>query len=116
MIVISEPSQITDADIRHLVEQRWTELDAPVGTMFIVEAGDSVDELEALTGCPIVSNLFDDARFGSEDFVPSFEALEDHGSFYEMVFILGDDGGIELLIPKAMGIDAELLALCGEYL
>jgi hypothetical protein len=33
-----------------------------------------------------------------------------------MVFILGDDGGIELLIPKAMGIDAELLALCGENL
>ena len=26
MIVISEPSQITDADIRQLVEQRWTEL------------------------------------------------------------------------------------------
>ena len=116
MIVISEPSQITDPDIRQLVEQRWTELDAPVGAMFIVEVGDSVDELEALTGCPIVNNLFDDARFGSEDFVASFEALEDHGSFYEMVFILGDDGGIELLIPKAMGIDAELLALCGEYL
>ena len=39
MIVISEPSQITDTDIRRLVERRWTELDAPVGSMFIVEVG-----------------------------------------------------------------------------
>jgi hypothetical protein len=73
MIVISEPSQITDADIRQLVEQRWTELHSPVGSMFVVEVGDSVDELEALTGCPIASNLFEDARFGSEDFVPSLK-------------------------------------------
>jgi hypothetical protein len=57
MIVISEPSQITDHDIRQLVEQRWTELDSPVGSMFVVEVGDSVDELEALTGCPIVGNF-----------------------------------------------------------
>jgi hypothetical protein len=48
--------------------------------------------------------------------VPCFEVLEDHGNFYEMLFILsdGDDGTVELFIPK-QGIDNELLAMCAQF-
>jgi hypothetical protein len=47
--------------------------------------------------------------------VPCFEVLEDHGNFYEMLFILSDDDdAIELFIPKK-GFDNELLTMCSQF-
>jgi hypothetical protein len=121
MIILHGPasvSSIADPDVRAIVEQRFAELGAgtDIGYMIVVEAGDSVESLEKETSCPILRNLFDDARYGDPDFAPSFEALEEHASCYEMVFILNDDGyGIDIFIPKQEGIDTELLAMCAEY-
>lgn len=126
MLVLRDPtlvSSIVDPDIRSLVEQRFTEICAGEpydydlhGYMIVVEPGDSVDALEKETGIPILGNLFDDTRFGDPDFTPSYEALEEHVSCYEMVFILTDDGfGINIFIPKQPGIDADLLAMCAFF-
>lgn len=126
MIVLRDPaavSSIADPDIRHLVQQRFTEICDGVpfdpdlmGYMIVVEPGDTVDALEVESSCHILCNLFDDIRFGDPEFDPSFEALEEHGSCFEMVFILNDDGfGIEIFIPKQEGIDADLLAMCQTY-
>ena len=126
MLILRDPamaSSITDPDIRALVEQRFREICAGEpynydqhGYSIVVEPGDSVAALEEESSCPILRNLFDDARFGDPEFAPSCEALEEHSGCYEMVFILNDDGfGISIFIPKTKGIDADLLAMCAIY-
>lgn len=86
------------------------------GQFALVEAGDSIAEIEAKTGCQVMHDLFNDSRYGDSEFQPSFEWLVEHPSFYEAVFIFSDDGfGVDLLIPKALGIDVDLLAMCAKY-
>lgn len=112
MIIIRDPtltSTINDPGIRNLAAIRFTQIlsGEPYdynqhGYMIVVEEGDSISDLEVETCCTI-----------SVD--PMFEALEEHDSCYEMLFILNDDGfAITLFIPKH-GIDTELLKLCSEY-
>lgn len=117
MIVLNDISSIglvDDPNLRGFVERRFQELGE--GQMIVVEPGDSVEVLEQESGCPILRDLFDEARFGDEDFAPAFEVLEDHGVFWEMAFIFSDDGcGVELFIPKHEGIDPELLSMCVQY-
>ena len=126
MIRIRGPDQarrVDDPAVRRLVEQRFAEIcDGEAydrdehGEMFVVEPGDTVAALEEGSGCSILSNPFDEARFGDSDFVPVCEVLEEHAGCYEMVFILSDDGfGISFFIPKSPGIDAELLAMCAQF-
>jgi hypothetical protein len=84
-------------------------------SVFIIEVGDSLSDIEQEIGFSILTNLFDNVRFPDPDFVPCFEVLEDHGGCYEMVFIFGDgDDAIEIFIPK-QGVDNELLAMCSQY-
>src|ERR1019366_1611891 len=126
MLILRDPAlakRIADPDIRSLVEQRFVEILAGEpydydshGYMIVVEPGDTVDALEEESSCRILRNLFDKTRFGDPDFAPSCEALEEHSTCYEMVFILNDDGlGISIFIPKTKGIDADLLAMCAIY-
>lgn len=126
MIILRNPTAVTciaDPDIRSIVEQRLSEICAGEtydydlhGYMVVVEPGDSVAALEKETSCPILHNYFDDVCFGDPDFSPSFEALEEHASCYEMVFILNDDGfGISIFIPKTEGIDSDLIVMCAQY-
>lgn len=125
MIVINHPSlaSISDPGILQLIEQRFIEItdgepyDADIHGYFVVaEPGDGMDVLEKEVGCPILRGLFGEARYGDPDFSPCFEVLEEHPGCYEMVFIMTDgDFGISLFIPKAEGINPELLAMCAEY-
>jgi hypothetical protein len=108
---------ITDPDILKLVKLRHDQLgDEMFGAVIIIEAGDSLSDIEKEIGFPILTNLFDDVRFPDPDFVQCFEVLEDHGNFYEMLFLFsdGDDGTVELFIRKH-GIDNELLAMCSQF-
>jgi hypothetical protein len=126
MLILNDPAlvnRIPDPDIRDLVHQRFSEICGAEpydydthGYMIVVEPGDSVTALEEEISFPILRNLFDDARYGEPDFTPSFEALEEHASCYEMVFIFNDEGfGVDIFIPKQSGIDTDLLAMCAEY-
>ena len=112
---LSQLNLVIDVDILDLLRFRFGQLDMNV-TMFIVEPGDSISDIEEAIGFCILTNLFDDVRFPDPDFAPCFEVLEDHGNFYEMLFILsdGDDGTVELFIPK-QGIDNDLLAMCSQF-
>jgi hypothetical protein len=112
---LSQLNLVTDADILDLLRLRFEQLDMNV-TMFIVEPGDTVEDIEEEIGFCILTNLFDDARFPDPDFVPFCEALEDHGGCYEMLFLLsdGDDDAIEIFIPKT-GVDPLLLAMCSKF-
>ena len=86
------------------------------GKFALVEPGDSIAEVEAATSCQVIHDRFNNSRYGDATFQPSFEWLVEHPTFYEAVFVISDDGyGIDLIIPKAIGIEADLLAMCAEY-
>ena len=110
MLVLRDPEatrSIAAPEIRRLVEQRFLDIcdgepyEADLhGYMIVVEAGDSVQDLEEESGCPFAY----------------FEVLEELNTCYEMVFVPGDgDFGIVIFIPKLEGIDPDLLAVCAEY-
>ena len=120
MLVINDQSSLShlpDSDVRDLIQQRMDEYgsDADLATFIVVEPGDPLESLDAQLGFSILSNRFDGTRYGDPDFAPSFEVAEDHGAFFEVVFVLADYGdGVIVLAPKR-GADSRLLALCAEY-
>ena len=119
MLILKSPSSfdsITDPDILKLVKLRHSQLgDEMFGSLIIVEIGDTVEDIENEIGFCILTNLFDDISYPDPDFVPSCEALEDHGCCYEMLFILSDgDDAIEIFIPK-VGVDPLLLSMCSQF-
>jgi hypothetical protein len=113
---LSQLNSITDPDILKLVKLRHSQLgDEMFDSVFIIEAGDTVQDIEQEIGFSILTNLFDDISYPDPDFVQCFEVLEDHGGCYEMLFILSDgDDAIEIFIPK-QGVDNELLGMCAQF-
>ena len=115
--------RIEDPGIRRLVKERIEQVlngemyDPDVhGEFTVVETGDSLDSLEEESGCPITTSPFTEARYPDPDFAPIWEALVEHETCYELVFIFTDDGaGVTMFIPKSPGIAPELLALCAQY-
>lgn len=68
-------------------------------TFIVVEPGDALETIDAALGFAILSR--------------PFELLADHPGWYEVVFVLSDDGyGVEVFVPKALGIPPELLSMC----
>ncbi|MQM30513.1 MAG: hypothetical protein CRU78_08225 [Candidatus Accumulibacter phosphatis] len=106
--------RIAAPEIRRLVEQRFLDICAGEpyepdlhGYVIVVEAGDSVQDLEEESGCPL---------YGAAGSSPCFEVLEELDTCYEMVFVPGDgDFGIVIFIPKQDDIDPDLLVVCAEY-
>ena len=130
MIILCDPPQLagmTNSLLRKLAALRLKQLQSPeypnapdiVGSILVVDGGDSVEGLEDAAGYPILTSL-DDLPFGHPDFYPCSEILEKHthenACIYEMVFIGSDDGAFTcLLIPDQEGIDANLLAMCRSF-
>ena len=109
---ITNPNDVVNLGIRALLQLRFDQLEGVIDDteFFVVEVADTVDDIEAETGCPIVTNWFG----GDDDFMPSFDFIEEHKTCYEMMFNTTDDATVVLLIPKER-IDATLLALCSQY-
>jgi len=120
---IAAVAALDDPELRQAIERRIREIEDTVGWdadtvgyFIVAEPGDSIEALEAESGCSILKGFYEDARFGEEGFSPSFEWMDEHEGFYEAVWILNDDGfGIDLFIPKQSGIDSDLLAMCATY-
>lgn len=114
---------IADPALRALVEKTIAALseDYPydpdvLGYFLIVEPGDSLATISEQIGFDILANRWTGIRFGQPDYTPSFEFVELIDAIYDMLFIIDDSGyGIELLIPKTDGVDAELLAMCVQF-
>ena len=119
MIVLRDSGQLaTDQPIvvclSKALEQRFQDM-GDDGYIVIAEPGDTVEALEAETGCPIFTDWFGGSRYPDPDFAPPFEYLDDSLLYYELVYILNDGGfAVLLLVPKLTGIDAELLSMCQE--
>ena len=117
-------TDITDPVLRELIERRIQEINEccpwdadELGPMIVVEPGDTADDLQAIMNFSILEGIFDDSRFGDEDFSPSFEFAEVHGDhLYELVYIVSDGGyGYDIFIVNRSGIDPTILAFCQTY-
>lgn len=100
-----DASTIADPELRFLISRVYESvIDFPEILCFIliVEAGDSIAMLDAQLGFPILTT--------------PHEILEEHAGYYELVFVISDDGsGIEVFIPKTEGVAPDLLAMCAQF-
>lgn len=75
----------------------------------IIQPSDTTDTIEQSLGC----QLLDDA--GS--FTKPAELISEHAGWYEVTFILSDDGfGLVLYVPKGERTDCRLLQACERAL
>ena len=80
----------------------------------VLASGDTVIELEAALGFSVRVNRFSGCRYGDADFLPSWEVIEAHPFWYEIVYVLGDDGfGIVIFVSK--DADTELIEMLQQY-
>lgn len=118
----ADATRIADEAMRCVILQRFAELAGieeytfdELAEFWLVEKGDTVEALEAVTQVPIVRDWFSEARYPDPDFGPSWEVLEAHPTCFEMVFVTNDAGyGVVLWIPKE-STDPVLLAMCHQY-
>lgn len=88
----------------------WSELVRFV----VVERNDTVSSLEGALGFPVMANRFDGCRYGEPGFSPSWEFINEHKDWYEVVYVLGDDGfGVVVFVEKHA--DLELLHMLQFY-
>ena len=114
--------QISNPVIRTLVQQRLNDLggeafeSSELGYFLVVEAGDTIEAIQAQVCFDILQNRFTGIRFNATGFTPSFEFIEEFPACYDMVFVLDDTGiGIELFVPKKEGINSDLTAMCRMF-
>lgn len=112
-----------DITLRALLLRRMSQLTGydshdlgDLANFLVVQEGDTATQAEAEVGFPILTNFVDGQRFGDPEFTPSWEWIEDHGGWFELVYVLTDDGfGWVLFVEDRAGVDPELLALCHAY-
>jgi hypothetical protein len=114
---------IEDPELRSCIEKTISDLNGEDpcdhevwGYFLIVEPGDTVQAINTQLGFSILCNRWTGVSFGHGGFTPSWEVMNAHAHWYELVFVLSDDGfGVVVFIPKTVGIDPELLAMCARY-
>jgi len=91
------------------------EIHAGLAEFWLVEPGDRIDTLEAITALPIAHGWFSETRYPEPDFAPGWEVLEAHPGGYEMGFVTSDAGQVTVLWIPRVGTDPVLLALCADF-
>ena len=82
----------------------------------VVEAGDGQEQVAEALGFSPLQNLVDGTTFGDPEFQPSFEWITCHGAWFELVYIMTDDGfGTIVFVPNDPGTEFDLHSLCLEY-
>ena len=112
-----------DPTLRRLIDQRLEQLRSnfdgdleEIVNFLVVEAGDTQREITEALGFSVLQNLVDGAWFGEPDFVPSWEWIRCHGRWFELVYILCDDGfGTILFVPNDPGTEADLHSICLQF-
>ncbi|EXS68113.1 hypothetical protein [Sphingobium sp. Ant17] len=87
-----------------------------LGSIYLIEPGDSLASIETSIGFPVASNPIDGLRYPDPSFTPAWEWIENHGTLWEAPFVLCDDGsGFILIVPDEPGIDPQLLELIRTF-
>jgi hypothetical protein len=82
----------------------------------IVEAGDDITDVDASLGFTVMANRFDGIRFGQVGFMPSWDVMAEHAGWFELVYVLSDDGnGVTVFVSRTQGTPPELLVMCRAY-
>lgn len=82
----------------------------------VVQPGDTFDAIDAELGFSPIVNFVDESRYGEPDFMPSWEWIERHNGWFELAFVLSDDGfGWIVFVQDADGVDPELRAMCNSW-
>lgn len=82
----------------------------------VVQSGDDLHAVDACLGFPAMVNRFTGIAFGHADFTPSWDVFQEHTGWFELVFVLGDDGcGVTTFVSKEDGTPSQLLAMCREH-
>ncbi len=118
----SDLESLEDPELLALVRQRITDTAEYVDHFselvyfVIVEAGDVIAAVDAALAFPVMANRFDGIPFGAPAFTPSWDVLAEHPGWFELVYVLSDDGnGVTLFVSKAEGVPVALLAMCRAY-
>lgn len=116
---LSTPDPCLRCLLETRIQQLGSYIEQDLGELvhfIIVEPGDRPPDVDRGLGFPFLRNVVDGTHFGDADFTPSFEWLQDHGAWFEVVFILSDDGfGTVVFIPDTPAIDFDLHAFCLTY-
>ncbi len=125
----SDLDSLEDPELLQLIRQRITDTAEYVDHFgelvffVIVEPGDDVAAVDAALGFPVMANRFNGIPFGQPGFTPSWEVLAEFPGWFELVYVLGQDGnGVTVFVSKtggtaeaAEGTPADLLAMCRAY-
>ena len=114
-------SSSMDKNLVHLLELRYAELVeyghsdmTSLLNIFVWEEDDTTDALEAALGFPVLRNRWAGVAHDAAGFDPSWDAIEAHADWYELTFVISDDGfGFVVFIP--LGIHNALTVLCQKY-
>ena len=112
MLILRDPqalAQASDPSLRALLARRTKDILDNVDedyhlhelvTFVVLGPGDSREALDRELGFAL----------------DAFETLEEHPGYYEIVYVVSDDGyGYEVFVPKGdPAIDADLLAFCAH--
>lgn len=125
----SDLESLEDPELLALVRQRISETveyaDQFSDLVFfvVVQPGDDIADVDEALGFPVMANRFDGIPFGAPAFTPSWDVLAEHPGWFELVYVLSDDGnGVTVFVSRTQGsaeagknIPAELLAMCRAY-
>ena len=82
----------------------------------VVRPGDDIAAVDDALGFSVMANRFDGTAFGEPGFTPSWDVLDEHAGYYELVYVLSDDGqGVTGFVTKKEGVLPELLAMCRQF-
>lgn len=114
--------QPLDPALRRLLTTRRDQL-AGAGDLghaarfLVVEPRDTLADVEAALGFPIITGVEDGVRLDDPDAVPCWEWAENHdGGWVEAAFVYSEDGAADvLLVCEGQGIDPNLIALLRHH-
>jgi hypothetical protein len=102
-----------DPNLRALIGLRvWqldTDRDRPLSDVLqivVVHPGEPPDVILEAVGFPIILDQADQ---------PGFDWMEDHGSYFELAYVLNDEAGMLVFVPDHPDTDPSLRAYCLKF-
>lgn len=78
----------------------------------VVEAEDTEEQFVAALGFSPLENPLSETRHGEPDFLPSWDWLEIHSQWFELIYTVGDDGFAYLIFTSRRNGPDWLATLC----
>ena len=118
-VITGDIDSVADPELRELLQQSLRDIEphtlSELGYFLVIEPGDRIEIIDKQLGFSILGNRWTGTRWGDPAFTPSWEVLVAHSGWYELVYVLSDDGyGVTVFVPM-QGADSELLAMCQRF-